>query len=371
MHELLIRLSFLFKRIETQIFLGWILAVHLFVILMLPSLPAATEKLSQYSLSQRFIKVWVTSADTFHYMNVAQKGYGEVSAVFFPLWPLLVRLTGVNDIVAILLASGLTLGFLFLFVRLIKSWHIDIPTEKVILIFAAFPFSFMLLAPMSEPLYLVLVALTILFTEKKNYPLAAVCAALASATRMIGIILVLYILLKLWSERKSLIKRFWWSIPVSGLGLAVYSLYLKIAYGDFLLFYRQEQDWNRSLSSASVQKSATEIITTLGQIGGAYKPPPIVLLHLGAVLLGAWLLFKARKLLNFPLLSYCFLSLFIPLMSGTFLGMPRYLLSAFPLFIPLTQFLVKHRFLFYMYLLLSVMLQGYLLIRFLNYEMVA
>ena len=371
MHKLLIRCSFFGKRIETQIFAGWFLAVHSFVILMLPSLPAATAQLSRYSLSERFIKVWVTSADTFHYMNVAQRGYGEVSAVFFPLWPLLVRATGAHDIIAILLASGLTLGFLFLFTQLCKLWQKELPPEKIILTYIAFPFSFMLLAPMSEPLYLVLVGLTFLSAEKKNYPLATLFAALASATRMIGIVLVVYLVLKLLSEKRMLIKQFWWSLPVSSLGLVMYGLYLKLSFGDFLLFYRQEKDWNRSLNLASVQKSISEIIATIQQIGSVYKPPPIVLLHLAAVFLGAWLLFKARKLLGLPLLSYCLLSLLIPLLSGTFLGMPRYLLSAFPLFLPLTQMLVKRRFLFYMYLLLSVMLQGYLLIRFLNYEMVA
>ena len=359
------------KRPEVELFLGWLTAVHIFQMIVFPSLMIPTQVLANYALKTRMIQIWSSSADTAHYIQVALNGYSRESFVFFPLWPLILKLFHADPLISKVISCILTLIFLVLFAKLIRLWNFKIALPEILLIYIAFPFSIMLLMPMSEPLYLVLATGGILAAERKRYFTSAMLIALATATRMIGVVLVVYFLLKLISDGKAVLKKYWLAILISPLGIVIYSLYLQIVYGDFSLFYKQETQWNRSLGLQSLQKLFQESTDIIMQIVGSYKPVPINLLHFGSVFLFLVLALYAYKKLNIAAWIYCILSITIPLLSGTFLGVPRYLLAAFPLFIPFGMFLRNHKILYFSYIALSFMFQSYLLIRFFNFEMVA
>lgn len=365
------QLSHFFDSLVTQLFGGWFLAIHAFEVLILPSLIVPTQILSQYSLTDRFVQVWSTSADTLYYMTIAQSGYSSTSPVFFPLWPLVIRAVGAHPLTAKFVACGCTFLFLSVFIRLIRHWGYAKSGREILLSFIAFPFSFFLLTPMSEPLYLLLLALLFWNVEKRQWKKAALFAALASATRMIGIVASIYFVLALFSAGRKEVKKWWYTMIISPLGLVFYGIYLHLTKGSFLMFYTDETKWERSLGMNSLTRLITASVEIIKHTVGPFKPHPIDLLHFGAVLFFMVLLIFSLKKVSKSMVLYCCLSIFIPMASGTFLGVPRYLLSVFPLFMPFGSWLATHKIWYFAFLALGFMLQSYLLIRFFNYEMVA
>ena len=359
------------SRFEVSLFIGWFLAIHIFELLILPSLMVPTQILGQYSLSERYLQIWTNSADTRYYLSIAQNGYKDTGFVFFPLWPIMLRFFGANALFAKLISCGLTLSFFILLVKLIKLSGFESYKTEIIFSLIAFPFSFMLLTPMSEPLYLLLIVLVMILAKKKKFLEASLLAGAATATRMVGVVIIVYLFLKMLQSGKQLFRKQWVFLLFSPLGILFYSAYQYVFFGNPLLFYQQEKMWTRSISAGSINKLIQEIVEISRQIVGPYKPVPINLFHFGSLLLFIFLIIFNYKKLDSATWVYCLLSVMIPLASGTFLGVPRYLITAFPLFFSLGSFLKKKKILFYLYLILGFMLQSYLLIRFFNFEMVA
>lgn len=353
---------------EINIFLGWILAIHLMELIILPSQAVPTQLLSNLTLTERLINIWSSSADTAHYLLIAQNGYEFGNKTLFPLWPIILRMFGANPLSAKIISIFITLAFFIVFTKIIKNLNYQKYKETIIFCFIAFPSSFMLLAPMSEPLFLLLSALTILFSQKKKYFYAAILASLASATRSIGILLTLYLAVKIFQEGRASIKKYWWTVIVSTLGFVLFGLYLQLTFGDFTLFYKEQTAWGRSIGFQSLVNLVNETSTTIGQILGPVKPVPINLLHFGLIFFFIFLAVYAYKKINKALWLYCIFSILVPLASGTSVALSRYLLAAFPLFIPLGEFFQKHKTIFYFYLFASILFQSILIIRFFNFE---
>lgn len=353
---------------QTTIFLGWVFAIHLLELIVLPSMINTSQILSNLTLTERLVNIWTSSADTAHYLLIAKNGYEFANKTLFPLWPIVLSLTGAKPIVAKILALFLTFCFLTLLTKLIKNLGYQKDSEEIILSFIAFPASFMLLAPMSEPLYLLLTVLTILSAENKKFFKSSIFALLASATRSIGLLLTLYLAVRLIQNGKPAIKKFWWTLLLSPLGFIAYALYLELAFGNFALLYTQQSAWGRSLGMGSFPNLLNETLTTFAQITGPVKPVPINILHFGLIFFFIFLSVISFRKLNKGLWLYSVFAIIVPLASGTSVAISRYILSAFPLFIPLGNFFKKHPTMFYFYLFFSILFQSVLLIRFFNFE---
>lgn len=353
---------------EISIFLGWVLAIHLMELIILPSLIVPTQLLSNLTLSQRLINIWSSSSDTAHYLLIAQNGYESGNKTLFPLWPIILKIVGANPLSAKIISMFLTFAFFLILIKIIKNLNYHKHTELIILSLISFPSSFMLLSPMSEPLYLLLTALIIFFAEKKRFVYAAIFASLAAATRSIGILLTLYLAIRIIQQGKSTIKKFWWTLLISPLGFILFALYLQFTFGDFALFYKEQAAWGRSIGLSSLQNLTNETYSTFRQIFEPFKPVPINLLHFGLIFFFIFLAVNAYRKMNKGLWLYCCFSIIIPLASGTSVALTRYLLAAFPLFIPLGGFFQKHKTAFYVYLFTSILFQSILIIRFFNFE---
>ncbi len=354
------------------IFVGWIVAIHIFEIIIFPSMLYPNQVLSWATLTQRFTLIWTTNADTAHYMAIAKNGYRGESAAFFPLWPLVVRILGTNPVVAKIAVGFFMLVFVLAYERLITVLGYSKIKGEVILIFLAFPSSSLLNGAFSEPLFLALSAISLLFIEKRQYAKGALVASLASATRPIGILLTLYLGLKLILSGKENLKKYWWTLPVSAIGLIAYSVYLYFAFGNITLFATaQTTGWGRHIGVLSFLQLFKESMVVIGQVFGSYKPVPINLLQVGVTPFLLLLAIVGFKKINKPLWLYSLLTIVVPLYSGTYLGGLREILAAFPLFIPFGDFLAKRKLFFYFYIFLAMLFQSYLLMRFFNFEWVA
>jgi hypothetical protein len=352
---------------------GWLLAVHGFELIMLPSLLITTEVLSKYSLSQRFVQIWISTLDIPHYINIAKYGYGIESFAFFPAWPIILKLVNANALLSKIISVSFTVIFFVLFLKLIKQWKYNQNIKEIIISYIAYPFSFLLLTPLTEPFYLIISAGIFLLVENKKYFYAALLAGIASATRWTGILFLVYLLMEIWIKGGiGKLLKYWWTLLVCPLGLVIYSIYLQVYYGNFLLFYKQSNVlWGRSVGLESVTKIIGEFSVFFSQLTGTFKPVPINILQFGSVFIFILLLLIAFRKINHSLWIFCLLNFLVPLMSGSTMGFPRYILVVFPLFLPLGKFFYKHTTIYYGYLALGFMLQAYLLIRFFQFEWIA
>jgi len=148
--------------------------------------------------------------DALWYLSIAQGGYtysphAQSSVNFFPLYPLLIRL--IQPLVGLIawrdsyLVSGMLISWVTFAAACVALYRLtadrfgQTPATGVILLLAAYPFSFYYGAPYTESLYLLLAVLAFLAIERRWWWLAGVVALLAGAERPPGLLLGLCVAL--------------------------------------------------------------------------------------------------------------------------------------------------------------------------------
>ena len=311
-----------------------------------------------------------------HYVALAASGYlqppGNGSPAFFPFYPLLIRsfaelfggpvsreaLSAWGPIVS-LLALPFALFFVY---RIAKNGWGERAARATVLTLALFPTSFFMNAAYTESLFLALTAGSLwALRVRRHLLLACLLAGLATATRNVGV----FLLVPLTYEWLKNAREYRWRVAYLALapsGLFAYAAYLWWRFGDPLLFYTEQSRWGREASgpvntlySALVRggeglvrlfspslwanPSFGRIADHLGAANNAYN---LIFLGLAAALLVAGL-----KVLPPDLSAYSLLLILPPTLFGTsqgpLMGLPRYVLVAFPLFIVLGVLLRDRR----------------------------
>ena len=192
--------------------------------------------------------------DSTWYLGIAHGGYsGAGSAAFFPLYPLLVRsVVAVSSPAALLVASFVvSLACLFGALRVMERLvTLELGSEvgrRSVLLLAFFPGALWLGVPYSESLFLLLSVAAFWFARTDRWALAGLMAALASATRSAGIVLVLPLLLLSWRRRPRRLQNLAW-IGLAPLGLFAYSVYLSLSMGDGFAYLHLQDVWFRSFA---------------------------------------------------------------------------------------------------------------------------
>lgn len=350
-----------------------------------PSFPYARDLLPSYGLPQ-WLYSWA-NFDGVHYLTIAEKGYvgtGLIQA-FFPVFPLLMKsLTWVTSnalISGLLIANGAAL-------LLIIAWYYFLrrsfkaPTAWLgVFILLLFPTSFFFGAVYSESLFLGLVIACFIAADRRQWWLAALIAAVASATRIVGVLLVPALLVELYVQRTwegsrrvkiiglpkkvdtpaviQLIKhalsqldrflaRSWRQgiiISVGVLGLVAYMSYLSAYFNDPLYFLHVQAEFGSGRQETVVL--LPQVIWRYLKIMWLYRPfdlryfvfaQEFVLSILTLVGLAVSLKYVRFSYVVFALGAYL-----IPTLTGTFSSMPRYVLVCFPVMILLTKLLENRR----------------------------
>jgi hypothetical protein len=262
------------------------------------------------------------------------------------------------------LISLLALPFALYFVYRIAEdgWGARV-AQGTVLTLAFFPTSFFLNAVYTESLFLALSAGSLwALRVRKDLLLACALAALATATRNVGVFLIVplaYEWLKGWREYGP------WRgaacLALASSGLLWYAAYLWLRFGDPLLFYTQQGRWNRGATGPlttfrNVFVRAGEGVRDLfgpglldpsvgrlaDQLGAAVNFYNLLFLCLALALLVAGL-----RVLPLDLSAYALLLILPAVFFGTpeipLMGLPRYTLVAFPLFIVLAVLLWDRR----------------------------
>ena len=195
---------------------------------------------------------------------------------------------------------------------------------------AVFPGSFVLSYAYAEALLIVLAALCLWFLLDERWLLAGLTAAVATATRPNGIALIAACAIAALIAIKR--NRDWWS-PVAPalapIGFVVFQLWLNAHAGERWPWFRvQREAWREGTSFG-----ATALSNTLSFLSHPFASPTDALTagSMAALVLGVWCLY--RKGLPWPMIAYIAVVVALMLVPATVTARPRFVFTAFPLFI--------------------------------------
>ncbi|MFI1996904.1 mannosyltransferase family protein [Actinoplanes sp. NPDC020271] len=206
--------------------------------------PAATQLL--LSLNQ-----W----DTGHYLRIAEFGYqaDPASPAFFPLYPMLIRVTDVilpggALVAALLVANSAVFGALTMLYRLTHHEFGTRVAQRAIWYLAAFPTGFFLFIGYNESLFILLMTGALYAGRRGHWWLAGVLGALSSATRLFGVLLMVPLAMEYVRQigwRPQRIRLDVLSLAAVPMGAAAYSLYCLLVLDDPLAFSKAQEQWGR------------------------------------------------------------------------------------------------------------------------------
>lgn len=291
-----------------------------------------TDLIPYYS---RLQSVWA-HFDGVHYLRLAARGYQDTGTqAFFPLYPLLIR--ALTPLFPSPLFAATALSLTALTFALTGLLYLFPPRNSKFIILHSlfFPTSFFFAAAYTESLFLALTVWFFYFLTSGRYLLAACLAALASATRLTGIILAISLLVHFLHRRPR--PALFFLLLVAAGGFLAYSFFLWSRFQDPLLYFHVQPLFG-------AERSGTELIL-LPQVLWRYLKiivtvnPATWLAQRAALELGVFILAVAtiiRRWHRYPLelSAYLSFSLLLPTLTGSLSSLPRYLLVLVPWLMP-------------------------------------
>jgi len=278
--------------------------------------------------------------DAQHYIQIGTQGYHGTDIAFFPLYPFLIHILGDwlgDHLVAGLLISNLAfliaLAYLYALVKL--EYGEESTAFHAIFYIAIFPTAIFFSAVYTESLFLALTVASVYYARHGNFITSGVCGALASLTRVEGVLLMLplaYEVWRAWRERRGTT---WWrgliGLCVVPVGLFVYMGYLYALVGDPMAFSKIQSHWNRHLAAPWLA-----FYNTFKEIGRHPLASSVTVNHfieLTFTLIFVALLVVAFRRLRPSYALYFAVSLLVPMSTASLMSMPRFVLVVFPAFI--------------------------------------
>jgi Mannosyltransferase (PIG-V) len=317
-----------------------------------------------------------------HYVALAAGGYlqppDHVSPAFFPLYPLLMRSfaelfggplsLGAISLWGVLISLGaLPFALYFIYQIALQSFS-ENTAKRTVLILSFFPTTFFFNAAYTESLFLALSAASLwALRVRKDLLLGCALAAFATATRNVGIFLVVPLAYEWLRGGVGREEGYgWWRgvacLVLAPSGLGVYAAYLWLRSGNPFLFYSAQGYWSRrptdpstlvtdifveayeGLRALFLPKSPTDstLVDLMGRLNGITDAYNLLFL-----LFAVTLLLLGLRMLPFSLSAYSFLlvvpAIFFGKPDTPLMAFPRYVLVAFPLFIVLAVLLKNRR----------------------------
>ena len=304
--------------------------------------------------AQSLLGVWA-HWDGFWYLSIATIGYTgrSVATAFFPLYPLIVRLFGGTAFSGVAVSLLAFLGGSWLIYLIARRELGQDAAWYTILALAFFPSSFFFTSVYPEALVLLLSAGTIYLLYHGRVGWAALLAGIASAASVDGVLLGLPILLTLLQQRRPW--RDWLSLLLVPLGIVAYMAYLTFAFGSPLTFQGAQAHWGRAFAApwTTFWVGVRDFLAHLPQLGWHHlfaTGEPLVAIsntwNLLFALLGLVLLYVAIRRLPPVLWSYALVVLAVPLFYPStgvpLMSAPRFLLSAWPIFLAAGLLMSEH-----------------------------
>lgn len=347
-----------------RLFLFWLGSVAGRVFEYAPSFPYADSLLPKYGWPQ-WLYSWA-NFDGVHYLTIAEKGYigtGLIQA-FFPVFPgatAVVNLVGHNTLV-----SGLVVAHLALLALVIGwyGWIKSLSGSQVawtaVLVLLMWPASFFLGAVYSESLFLALTVFCLWAMSRRQWWLASILAMVASATRVVGIGLMIALWIEWartwWPQWRQLS---WWRqqwrqvglLFMPALGLLAYMVFLVQEFDDPLYFLHVQAEFGGGRQESLVL--LPRVFWRYGRmLSGArsfdWKYYAIgqellaALIGMIGLVVAAWW-GKRQRRFSWGAWVYAVMAFIVPTLTGTFSSLPRYLLVCLPIWWLVAVWLSNHR----------------------------
>ena len=276
--------------------------------------------------------------DAEHYLTIAASGYHGNDVAFFPLYPFFIHVLGgfIGDhLIAGLIISNLAfLGALAYLYALAKLEFGDLNVAfHAIFYIAIFPTAIFFSAVYTESLFLLLTVASVYYARRGNFITSGVFGALASMTRVEGILTALplaYEMWRSWRERRgTALLRGLIGVAVVPLGLFAYMFYLYALQGDPLAFSKVQAAWNRHFAPPWVSIANTLHQALAVPLTSASINHIIELTFTAAFLV---LMVVAIRTLRPSYALYFAASLLMPMCTSSLMSMPRFVLVVFPAF---------------------------------------
>jgi hypothetical protein len=292
-----------------------------------------------------------TKWDSPHYMFIAENGYvneGDPAnfIVFFPLYPVLVRLitfdfayVNLSGLIIANLSSIVAVVYLF---KLAKLDYDDSTAKKAVLYLSVFPTAYFLSAPFTEGLFLALVIASLYYARNNKWPLSGVLGVLAALTRLAGLLLlpvlvVEYFHQKNWKIKTVDLKLFWTSLPI--FGFLTYLIINYVVTGGFFTFMEVERvHWYQTLNPVGGLAGA------VGWLGSSNFPSNLTLGYAQIIFAAfglSMLLASYKAKLRPSYQVYLLLTWMLSVSTSFWISVPRYVLTMFPMFLTLALFSQK------------------------------
>ncbi len=297
--------------------------------------------------------------DSGWYQNIAEYGYQyeatavdtQFNVVFFPLYPLAIRLF--NLIIPKTHWSGLLIsnisfliGFISLYQIILRRFNKTVARHTILLL-ATFPFSFYFSTMYSESLFFCTIVVAFLFAQKKKWFWAAFFATLASACRSIGLVVGFGVLLVYLEQHKFMLhkptKPLLWILFLSPMGFLSYVGFLWLRFGNPLIFItvRDVTGWEKGRGLHELWPTIQPLLSINSILQGSNTL--LNVLHILTFIIALFLLFWSAKQLSWAYTIWSITILVISFIAGWH-GIARYMLPIFPIFIAMALFLKKEKY---------------------------
>jgi Dolichyl-phosphate-mannose-protein mannosyltransferase len=258
----------------------------------------------------------------------------EARAAFFPMYPMIVRAANVvlpgGDVFA-----GVFVNFVL---GAVAVWLVGLLARELfgqnvgyraMLLMAFFPGSVALSLTYSEATLITVAAACLLMLQRRQWLAAGVLAAIGSATRPNGVALIVacavaaLIAIKDDREWRSLIA------PVlAPIGFVSFQLYLYARTDEWAWFRVQREAWDEGASFGF-----TAIKNTFEAFIHPLASPTDIITAVSVVATVALLVVLYKRRLPWPMMAFVFVVLVLMVLPSTVTARPRFVYTAFPLFI--------------------------------------
>ncbi len=283
--------------------------------------------------------------DSGWYVGVAKKGYEKIPFnadqahdwAFFPLYPLLLRLTA--SLTGGFLLTGMILSNLFLLLALVLLHQTvtvfgydEATASRTIFYLAACPTSYFFSLPLTESLFLLLTVGSVWAARRcDSWWLAGAFGALASATRYNGLFLLPVLAVMYWqTHRPFKFRTDILALCLLPLGLLAFMFYLFRITGNAFAFLEIQKAWG--VRSGLFLYPLYNYLIYFHEISIMWN---FRLLNFMAGVIALACGFALARRREWALSLYTFISVIIPLSTLTLESLSRYMMVVFPIFIML------------------------------------
>ncbi len=258
----------------------------------------------------------------------------EARAAFFPVYPMLVRtfdvvLPGGDVFASLFINFVLGAAAIYLVGLIARDLFGTRIAYRSMVLMAFFPGSVALSLTYSEATLITVAAGCLLMLHRKHWVAAGVLAAIGSGTRPNGVGLIVacavaaFLAINDDRDWKSLIA------PVlAPIGFVSFQLYLYDRTGEWAWFRVQTEAWDEGTSFG-----LTAVKNTLEAFTRPLSSPTDTLTAVSVMAMIALLAVLWKRRLPWPMVAFAFVVLALMVLPSTVTARPRFLYTAFPLFI--------------------------------------